>query len=162
MGQLKSTLKCLVCGHRSVTFDPFWDLSIPIPSSPSLQTPVKLEQCLDEFTQEETLEENEMPYCERCQVRQNCTKRFSIEKFPDVLVVHLKRFSTVGTEKLSTNVVFPLVGFEVGVYADEPIKHCTYDLYGISNHSGSTLSGHYIGYCLHPFNKQWYCYDDSR
>lgn len=26
VGQLKSSLKCTVCGNTSVTFDPFWDL----------------------------------------------------------------------------------------------------------------------------------------
>lgn len=26
VGQLRSTLKCTVCNHTSVTFDPFWDL----------------------------------------------------------------------------------------------------------------------------------------
>lgn len=31
VGQLKSELKFTECGHRSVTFDPFWDLSLPIP-----------------------------------------------------------------------------------------------------------------------------------
>ena len=31
VGQLKSELKFDDCGHRSVTFDPFWDLSLPIP-----------------------------------------------------------------------------------------------------------------------------------
>ena len=162
MGQLKSTLKCLSCGHRSVTFDPFWDLSIPIPSSRVFLGPVKLEHCLEVFTQEETLQGDEKPYCEGCKTHQNCTKRFTIEKFPDVLVIHLKRFSTDERGKLRTTVEFPLTGFEVGVYADEPIKHCSYNLYGISNHFGTAFSGHYIGYCKHPFKRQWYCYDDSR
>jgi hypothetical protein len=31
VGQLKSELKFNSCGHRSVTFDPFWDLSLPVP-----------------------------------------------------------------------------------------------------------------------------------
>lgn len=30
VGQLKSELR-FECDHRSVTFDPFWDLSVPIP-----------------------------------------------------------------------------------------------------------------------------------
>lgn len=30
VGQLKSELR-FDCDHRSVTFDPFWDLSVPIP-----------------------------------------------------------------------------------------------------------------------------------
>ena len=31
VGQLKSMLKCCDCEHTSITFDPFWDLSLPIP-----------------------------------------------------------------------------------------------------------------------------------
>ena len=30
-GQLKSTLTCSSCGYNSVTFDPFFDLNLPIP-----------------------------------------------------------------------------------------------------------------------------------
>ena len=31
VGQLKSTLRCTTCDYASVTFDPFWDISLPIP-----------------------------------------------------------------------------------------------------------------------------------
>jgi len=31
VGQLKSKLTFYSCNHTSVTFDPFWDLSLPIP-----------------------------------------------------------------------------------------------------------------------------------
>jgi ubiquitin carboxyl-terminal hydrolase 2/21 len=30
-GQLKSTLECTYCQYQSITFDMFWDLSIPLP-----------------------------------------------------------------------------------------------------------------------------------
>ena len=30
-GQLQSTIECLVCNHKSYTFDPFLDISVPIP-----------------------------------------------------------------------------------------------------------------------------------
>lgn len=58
VGQLKSTLRCTHCGHCSVTFDPFWDLSLPIPQKAG---PVKLSQCLEYFTREETLDGDEKP-----------------------------------------------------------------------------------------------------
>ena len=58
VGQLKSSLKCSHCSHTSVTFDPFWDLSLPIPSKS--QT-VKLHQCLDLFTKEEIMDGDERP-----------------------------------------------------------------------------------------------------
>lgn len=61
VGQLKSTLKCTHCGHCSVTFDPFWDLSLPIPQRAGQ---LRLSQCLDHFTREETLDGDEKPVSE--------------------------------------------------------------------------------------------------
>lgn len=58
VGQLKSTLRCTHCGHCSVTFDPFWDLSLPIPQKAGS---VRLSQCLESFTREETLDGDEKP-----------------------------------------------------------------------------------------------------
>lgn len=63
VGQLKSTLRCTHCGHCSVTFDPFWDLSLPIPQKSG---PVRLSQCLEYFTREETLDGDEKPVGWRC------------------------------------------------------------------------------------------------
>nr|CAD7586647.1 unnamed protein product [Timema genevievae] len=58
VGQLKSTLRCSSCGHCSITFDPFWDLSLPIPSRTGQ---LRLQQCLDHFTKEEVLDGDEKP-----------------------------------------------------------------------------------------------------
>ena len=49
VGLLKSTLTCSVCDHKSVTFDPFWDLSLPLPRSKS--SGLNLLSCFAEFTQ---------------------------------------------------------------------------------------------------------------
>ncbi|KRT81449.1 Peptidase, partial [Oryctes borbonicus] len=116
VGQLKSTLKCTHCGHCSVTFDPFWDLSLPIPQKVGQ---IRLQQCLDSFTREETLDGDEKPTCSKCKERRKCTKSFSIQKFPKILVIHLKRFSP--TErfrgKLSVTVDFPLEGLDMSNYS---------------------------------------------
>ncbi|CAH0549355.1 unnamed protein product [Brassicogethes aeneus] len=161
VGQLKSTLKCTHCGHCSVTFDPFWDLSLPIPTRTGQ---LRLSQCLDSFTREETLDGDEKPTCSKCKERRKCTKSFSIQKFPKILVIHLKRFSP--TErfrgKLSVTVDFPLEGLDMMNYAADSVAPCRYNLYAISNHSGTTYSGHYTAYCRHPYNMQWHEYNDSR
>lgn len=83
VGQLKSTLRCTVCSNTSVTFDPFWDLSVPLPSS----SRCKLETCLDLFIREEVLDGDEMPTCSRCKTRRKCTKSFTIQRFPKYLVI---------------------------------------------------------------------------
>ncbi|XP_052123285.1 ubiquitin carboxyl-terminal hydrolase 2, partial [Frankliniella occidentalis] len=164
VGQLKSTLKCTVCGHCSVTFDPFWDLSLPIPSRTGQ---LRLHQCLEHFTREEVLDGDEKPTCAKCQTRRKCTKSFSIQKFPKTLVIHLKRFSPMERfrGKLSCTVEFPLTGLDLSAYAANPANRgrgCTYNLYGVANHSGTTYSGHYTAYCRHPYTHEWHEYNDSR
>lgn len=161
VGQLKSTLKCTYCGHCSVTFDPFWDLSLPIPQRTGQ---LRLSQCLDCFTREETLDGDEKPTCSKCKERRRCTKSFSIHKFPKVLVIHLKRFSP--TErfrgKLNVTIDFPLEDLDMSQYAADNVVTSRYNLYAISNHSGTTYSGHYTAYCRHPYTGQWHEYNDSR
>nr|XP_032525518.1 ubiquitin carboxyl-terminal hydrolase 37-like [Danaus plexippus plexippus]XP_032525519.1 ubiquitin carboxyl-terminal hydrolase 37-like [Danaus plexippus plexippus]XP_032525520.1 ubiquitin carboxyl-terminal hydrolase 37-like [Danaus plexippus plexippus]XP_032525521.1 ubiquitin carboxyl-terminal hydrolase 37-like [Danaus plexippus plexippus]XP_032525522.1 ubiquitin carboxyl-terminal hydrolase 37-like [Danaus plexippus plexippus] len=160
VGQLKSTLRCTHCLHDSVTFDPFWDLSLPIPSRTGN---LKLQQCLQHFVREEELDGDEKPTCSKCGVRRKCLKWFTVHKFPQVLVLHLKRFSP--TErfrgKLSVVVEFPLSGLDMSPFAASP-THATYNLYAVSNHSGTTYSGHYTAYCKHPYTGDWHEYNDSR
>lgn len=83
VGQLKSTLRCTVCDNTSVTFDPFWDLSLPIPSG----SRCKLSDCLGLFIKEEILDGDEMPTCSKCKTRRKSTKNFTIQRFPKILVI---------------------------------------------------------------------------
>jgi ubiquitin carboxyl-terminal hydrolase 2/21 len=59
VGQLKSTLTCTVCNHKSVTFDPFWDLSVSLPPNILSTESVNLTECLALFTKEEVLDGDE-------------------------------------------------------------------------------------------------------
>nr|CAD7440340.1 unnamed protein product [Timema bartmani] len=161
VGQLKSTLRCSSCGHCSITFDPFWDLSLPIPSRTGQ---LRLQQCLDHFTKEEVLDGDEKPTCSKCQVRRKCIKSFTIQKFPKILVLHIKRFSPLERfrGKLSVIVDFPLSGLDLNAYASNKGSSCCYNLYGVANHSGTTYSGHYTASCKHPYTGDWHEYNDSR
>jgi ubiquitin carboxyl-terminal hydrolase 2/21 len=165
VGQLKSTLTCTVCEHRSVTYDPFWDLSLPIPSRSKTEE-VNITRCFRAFTQEEILDGDEKPTCEKCKKRRKCTKRFQIEIFPKILVIHLKRFSgTRYRTKLDTKVSFPfdlnLTEFAADSSGSRK-QNPSYSLYGVSNHMGGTHGGHYTAYCKHPDTDRWHGYNDSR
>lgn len=37
----------------------------------------------------------------------------------------------------------------------------SYNLFGISNHSGTLFSGHYIAKCKHPFTHEWHEFNDA-
>lgn len=103
--------------------------------------------------------------CAQCKQRRRCTKRFSIQRLPEYLVLHLKRFSPQHRRKLETHVEFPIHDLDMRKNLSDTAKknaNATYDLYGISYHSGSQSFGHYVASCKHPFSKRWYHYDDSR
>lgn len=141
VGQLRSTLKCTVCGNTSVTFDPFWDLSVPLPPSSSR---CKLENCLELFIREEVLDGDEMPTCSKCKQRRKSTKNFTIQRFPKYLVIHLKRFSETRWSKLTNVVEFPTGDRELNLapYASgNATMPPNYSLYAISNHMGEWCSG---------------------
>ncbi|CAG9815495.1 unnamed protein product [Phaedon cochleariae] len=55
-----------------------------------------------------------------------------------------------------------LIGLDMSPYAAEDIVPCPYNLNAISNHSGTTYSGHYTSYCIrHVYTKIWHEYNGS-
>lgn len=87
VGQLKSSLTCSECGYCSTVYDPFWDLSLPIAKKSVSE--VSLMDCIRLFTKEDVLDGDEKPTCCRCKVRRKCIKKFTIQKFPKILVLRI-------------------------------------------------------------------------
>ncbi|XP_054649863.1 ubiquitin carboxyl-terminal hydrolase 2a isoform X1 [Dunckerocampus dactyliophorus] len=161
VGQLKSSLTCSHCGFCSTVFDPFWDLSLPIAKKGYGE--VSLMDCMRLFTKEDVLDGDEKPTCYKCKARRRCTKKFTIQKFPKILVLHLKRFSEARrTSKLSTFVNFPMKDLDLQEFASDNSINAVYNLYAVSNHSGTTMGGHYTAYCRNPTSGEWYTFNDSR
>lgn len=76
----------------------------------------------------------------------------------------LKRFSEgrIRSGKLSTFVNFPLRDLDLREFYAEHSTQATYSLYAVSNHSGTTMGGHYTAYCKNTNNGEWYTFNDSR
>ena len=145
---------------------------------------ITLQDCLEEFTKEEKLGEDDLWYCPRCKKHQQATKRFDLWKLPEILVVHLKRFSNsrMLRDKIDTFVDFPIEGLDLEAMVrerevakrlqsqgfdisslglgdiDEPL---VYDLYAVDEHLGGLGGGHYRAYAFNHITKKWYHFDDS-
>ncbi|KAI8582965.1 hypothetical protein K450DRAFT_225674 [Umbelopsis ramanniana AG] len=135
------------------------------------QKNVTLGDCLDEFTREEELGEDDLWYCPRCKQHQRATKKFDLWRMPEILVVHLKRFSHTRTwrDKIDALIDFPLNGLDltervlsVSDDADLPEdQRPIYDLFAVDNHYGGMGGGHYTAYGQNYINGDWYNFDDS-
>ncbi|XP_066566090.1 ubiquitin carboxyl-terminal hydrolase 21 isoform X2 [Amia ocellicauda] len=161
-GQLRSSLCCSTCGHQSTTFDVFCDLSLPIPKRSVSGGIVALKDCLDLFSQEEDLDSENTPMCDRCGKRTEGTKKLTIQRFPRIIVLHLNRFATsrVSICKSTVSVSFPLRQLDLSCYGAEGTGQVLYNLYAVCNHSGTVNMGHYTAHCREDMG--WYCYNDSR
>ncbi|KAJ8393506.1 hypothetical protein AAFF_G00059790 [Aldrovandia affinis] len=136
---------------------------------PHQQTTVQLQQCIELFTTVETLEEENPWYCPTCKKHQLATKKLDLWSLPEVLIIHLKRFSYTkySREKLDTIVDFPLRDLDfsgcllkkTGMDGEPPSR---YDLIAVSNHYGGLRDGHYTSYARNKDNGQWYHFDDSK
>jgi ubiquitin carboxyl-terminal hydrolase 4/11/15 len=145
---------------------------------------MSLGDCLTEFTKEEQLGEDDLWYCPQCKKHQQATKKFDLWKAPDVLVVHLKRFSNsrILRDKIDAMVDFPVDGLDISDMVGERqvAKRLTaagvdieemglnnleeplvYDLFGVDEHLGGLGGGHYRAYASNHMTNQWYHFDDS-
>ena len=69
-------------------------------------------------------------------------------------------------KKLNTNVSIPREALDLkqlGLISENATDDTApiYDLYGVSNHMGSTEGGHYTADCKNAISRVWYNYDDS-
>ena len=130
-GMYKSVLS-FECGHTSAVTYPFLSISVSVPN---LTSAVSVKDLLDTFAQEESLDC--AIECEKCKTKKLASKRICVEKYPALMVVHLKRFNGT-TLKVQTPILL-----ENTLVLN---KH-HYSLYAVCNHTGTMSYGHYTAVC---------------
>ncbi|XP_006814000.1 ubiquitin carboxyl-terminal hydrolase 8-like [Saccoglossus kowalevskii] len=158
-GQFKSTLQCLFCQKKSVTYDAFMYLSLPLLSN----NRCSLYDCVKNFTKLEKVGGADKWFCPKCKVHREANKRIEIWKLPHILLIHLKRFSYEGVwrHKLQTDVDFPINNLDMSSHVIGPKKRSSYNLYAVSNHYGTMDGGHYTAFCKNAIRQKWYKFDDT-
>eukprot|EP01022_Parablepharisma_sp_SALTPOND_P003287 TRINITY_DN1130_c0_g1_i1.p1 TRINITY_DN1130_c0_g1~~TRINITY_DN1130_c0_g1_i1.p1 ORF type:complete len:1249 (+),score=175.71 TRINITY_DN1130_c0_g1_i1:191-3937(+) len=127
---------------------------------------VSIYNCFDQFSNWETLDQNNLWFCTTCKDSVQASKRMEILKCPPILIVHLKRFKIKETTmmgatggRLNTLVDFPLENLDLTRYVQAMDMPAIYDLYAVTNHYGSTGFGHYTAFALNQ--GVWHKFDDS-
>lgn len=137
----------------------YFILDLPMVDNNFLAT--TLYECFDIFTKSEVLENEYAWFNEKTGQKESITKQISFWDFPKILVISLKRFSADGQHRLNTTVDFPLEDLDVSRYVKgyNPPSYI-YDLYGVCNHYGGVLGGHYTAFVKTSQNK-WFHFNDN-
>lgn len=156
---LHSRITCPDCNHCSDTFDFSNHLILTMPQQRNLT----LHDCLQHFTESETLDNDNRWNCDGCKTKVNGVKTFSVWEAPMCLIITLGRFEKHG-RRLTKNtdlVEFPMELNMTPYLSDQNIDggHAVYNLYGVCNHVGSLNGGHHYAYC--KVKGIWYELNDS-
>jgi len=158
-GQFQNRMQCSKCFKTSITYNVFSILQLPIPRRHDRRDSVTLRSCLSDFFAPERLDKDDAWDCPRCKRKQDATKQLSLARLPPILLIHLKRFGANGavSDKIDTCIDFPTKGLDLSSFVrTEPQQNAPsedprsqappyrYDLYGVTNHTGSLSSGHYV------------------
>ena len=174
-GQFKSVVTCpsRTCQHSSRKFDPLMYVSLSLKSlaghAETTNGKLKLTDMLQHFVAEEELKKGDEWTCPKCSASQQAFKKIEIWRLPQILVLHLKRFSQgkYRRSKADTEVVYPLLGLDMAPYIsgsspDRTGASTLYDCYAVSHHSGGLGFGHYTATVRNGSSSEWTRFNDAR
>ena len=140
-----------------ITPEPYFMIDLPIPSNNKSPT---LIDCFNLYVEGETLDGENGWINEATKERIDIKKKIQFWSFPNILVIDLKRFNT-RLQKSQVLVTFPMDNLDLSEYVIGYKKNSyKYELYGVCNHSGGVMGGHYTAYVKNA-NGKWYHFNDT-
>jgi ubiquitin carboxyl-terminal hydrolase 8 len=138
----------------SETPEPYFIINLPIP--PNNKFP-SLIDCFNHYIDGEIIENYKN---DETNTIVNIKKKFLFWSFPNILAIDLKRFNNK-FQKNQILINFPFDNLDLSSYVIGYKKeHYIYELYGVCNHSGGVMGGHYTAYVKNA-NGKWYHYNDT-
>ena len=140
----------------SNTCDPFFMVNLPIPTN---KKNITIYDCFDLHTaKEELIGENGWKNDDG--VKMDIYKYLLYWNLPKILIIDLKRYNYT-LRKNNSLIQFPLEELDLTKYVvGYNSNKYIYDCYGVCNHSGNNLGGHYTSFVKNQ-NGKWYLYNDT-
>ena len=144
----------------SITPEPFSIINLPIPHAINNNQEFSIYDCFDLYTQFEVLEGENAWFNDATNAKENVNKCIKFWSLPNILIVDFKRFNNAN-KKLNNIIKTPLLGLDLSKYVVGYNKDkYIYELFGICNHNGECLGGHYSAYVKNS-NQKWYHFNDT-
>ena len=144
----------------SIAPEPFSVISLSLPEGNSAPT---LYDCFDYYCKPEMLTHafGNAWFNDTTKEKEDVKRGIVFWSLPTILILDIKRWNK-NNHKINTIVDVPVQNADFSRYVKgyNPSTYI-YDLYGICNHSGGSLGGHYTAYIKNA-NGKWYEFNDTR
>jgi len=124
----------------------------------------KLDDLLHDSQKIETLDADNLWFCENCEKKVAAAKQHKVYKNPKYLVIHFKRFNNIVING-NVNIVKlkNLIGYndqiDIADLMIRPTENTKYEIVGGINHMGEYGFGHFT--CFAKNNNKWYNFNDD-
>jgi ubiquitin C-terminal hydrolase len=162
-GQQLTVVKCEACGVYSAKFTPYSVLSLPIVNSVTAASAETIEEAFDLYHETDDLVGDDQFHCSKCDGKRDAMMKHMLTINPDILVVHLKRFTFADGAPVKLD---QMIGF--GMELSLPDLQRTveggdtalYELQSVVYHCGTMTQGHYTAASRR--RGSWYLFDDAK
>lgn len=160
-----SNISSLEKNHLSSVSETYSILDLPIPISENGK--ISIYDCLEQYISPELIENENAWFNENTNQKQNVFKQITFWNFPKILIFTFKRFCSItsreGIRLIKKNdfIDFPLDGLDLSKYiCGYHASKYNYELYGICNHMGNVIGGHYTAF-VKTEEKLWFHCNDT-
>jgi ubiquitin carboxyl-terminal hydrolase 8 len=140
----------------SIIPEPFCLLNLPIPD----KIDCDIYDCLNLYTKQELLENENAWFNEKTNKKEDVFKCINFWSLPNILIIDFKRFDNKN-KKINCIINTPLDKVDLSQYIiGYDKKEYIYELFGVCNHHGGCLGGHYTAN-IKNLNNKWYNFNDT-
>jgi ubiquitin C-terminal hydrolase len=153
-------VSCSTNESLSVSPEPFSVLSLSIPLPKDSSTTLSLFDCFDLYCEPETLTGENAWYNDATKQKEDALRKIGFWSLPEVMIIDLKRWNG-HTRKSHQLVDIPMNNVDFSKYVKGyNSKSYIYDLFGVCNHGGGVMGGHYTS-TIKNANGKWYVFNDT-
>ena len=164
-GQSKANVVCESCKHTTASrYEPLELMKLPIPGSETAGAPAPtLQDCIAASLATEKLEDY---VCDSCKTKGTSSVHYAISRFPDRLILSLKRFTNRGA-KVHALIRYNPECVDFSTWNAWPNiqnkRDCVYRVYAVIDHYGGMRGGHYNMRVRddNGSSPEWLLYDDG-
>lgn len=151
--QLLSITSCPECDYYTSNHDPIMTITLTLKENYKT-----LYDCLNEFTDKETLDIDNKWTCDKCKCQVQPKKEVKFWNLSDVLIFSIKTFRL--NKKIEKHIDFP-EELDMSEYCINNKGNLKYKLSGICIHGGSLHGGHYYAMCKDYKENKWRVHNDT-
>ena len=172
-GVLETKTKCLGCQNIKYNFQVYYFIEFPLEqvniyyyqngqryflNNNGKNPDINLYECFEYYRKIDMMSGDNQMYCNICNCLQNALYSTLLYSGPEYLIINLNRGKNAVYE---CKVIFPEL-LNILNYVNYKDGVTVYKLYAVICHYGpSSMSGHFMAYCLNSKDNNWYLYNDS-